>query len=127
MNKKIDINEDALTERMQKAKRKRIRRYIRRILVIILVFLVVMLKFVFGLAYYRGETLAPKIATNSCVLYLKLSKHYKNSDLIVFKDITENKVKIQNGEDYEKQKNSDATLKTKVLGKIIWNVRIGGD
>lgn len=127
MNKIKNRNKDALTVRIRKTRKRRIWKRICRILIIVLILVFAVLKFFIGIAHYQGDTLASDISGNSYIVYLKMPKQYSNNDLVVYKDVASDKVFIQKGVDYDKQKNSNTALKTEMLGKIVWHVPIGRD
>ncbi|MFA9462729.1 MAG: hypothetical protein ACERKN_00395 [Velocimicrobium sp.] len=126
MDKMKKAKMDALAIRIRKVKKRRRARRIIRIIFSLMIGIVLLLKFVIGIAYYKGDSMALKIPSNSAVIYLKLSKEYEDKDIVVFKDIKEGKVWMKDREKYEQTLNQEDLVQTRVLGKVICYIEVGG-
>jgi len=126
MGAQMRPDEDALTYRIKKEKRKRIVRYIRWTLLGILIVSFVLLKILFGFASYWGDSLAPQMSGHNGIIYAKMIQEYQSDDLIVFEDITNQKIMIKKGSVFDSEWKNNATKKIKILGKVISHIPLGG-
>lgn len=117
--------EDALTNRIRKARRSRIRRTIGWSVTSILALTAVVFGFVIGIADYEGNPEFYDIPADSRIIYLKLSAQYESDDYIIVKDIDEDSTFINTAGDYEKYWKNNAE-RTKVLGKVLCYYTAGG-
>jgi len=119
-------DEDALNYRIRKEKRKRIKGYIRWTLLGILIVSFVLLKIILGFASYWGDSLAPQMSGHNGIIYAKLIHEYQNDDLVVFEDITNQKILIKRGYEFDRDWKNNTEIKTKILGKVIAHIPLGG-
>jgi len=118
--------EDALTYRIRKEKRKRIIKYIRWTLLGVMMVSFVLFNIMFGLASYWGDSLAPQMSGHNGIIYTKSIHTYQNDDLIVFEDITNQKIMIKTGSVFDSEWKDDTAIKIKILGKVIGHIPLGG-
>ena len=86
----------------------------------------VLLKVAFGLASYWGNSLEPEMSGHNGIIYAKLIHNYQNDDLIVFEDVTNQKIMIQKGYVFDNDWKNNTAIETKILGKVIGHIPLGG-